>query len=47
MSYSKLELNDKKFFARIEMILDILELKEQPPINENCTDCMFVQNQKI
>ena len=47
MSYSKLEQDDKKFFNRIEMILDILELKEPPPINENCTDCMFVQNQKI
>ena len=47
MSYSKLEQNDKKFFTRIEMILDILELKYPPPINENCADCMFVQNQKI
>jgi hypothetical protein len=45
MSYSKLEQNDKKFFTRIEMILDILELKDPPPINENCTDCMFAQNQ--
>ncbi len=47
MSYSKLEQNDKKIFNRIEMILDILELKNPPPINENCTNCMFVQNQKI
>ena len=45
MSYSKLEQNDKKFFTRIEMILDILELKDPLPVNENCTDCMFVQNQ--
>ena len=47
MSYSKLEQDDKKFFTRIEMILDILELKDPPPVNENCTDCMFAQNQKI
>ena len=47
MSYSKLELNDKIFFTRIEMIFDILKLKDPPSINENCTDCHFVQNQKL
>ena len=47
MSYSKLDQDDNKFLARIEMILDILQLKETPPINDNCFDCLFVQNQKI
>ena len=47
MSYSKLDQDDNKFLDRIEMIIDILQLKEPPPINENCTDCIFVKNQNL
>ena len=47
MSYSKLEQDDKKFEERIEYILDILELHEEPEFNDSCFDCQFVKNQFV
>lgn len=46
MSYSKLDQDDDLFISRITKIIDILSLDKAPNLNDNCSDCMFVKNQK-
>ena len=39
------EFKDDKLIDRVTLALDILQMNEPPPINENCNDCTFFKKQ--
>ena len=46
MSYSKLEMDESKFYKKITSIIDFLAQSTPPEFNDKCSDCMFVLKQK-
>ena len=45
MSYSKLEMDESKFYKKITTIIDLLVQSTPPEFNDKCSDCMFVLKQ--
>ena len=45
MSYVKLERNIEDFYKRIELYMDIINLKNPPDFTEGCKDCDFAKKQ--
>ena len=45
MSYSKLEMDESKFYKKITSIIDLLSQRELPEFNNKCSDCTFVKEQ--